>query len=102
MKLEEIEKLCAEATPEPWQVFLPCGDDRANLSGPKQYTEFRFSLEDAVFIAASRDLMPKLLLLARAVELFIEDPDTYGELEETFNKLVGEKEKARPDDEEGS
>lgn len=70
MKLEEIEKLCEEATTGPWYVFLPAGeeDSPAHLTGPRQFTEFRFGLSDAKFIAASRELIPKLLAVVKAVE----------------------------------
>lgn len=71
MKLEEIEKLCNEATPGPWMAFIP-NDERlvqkAIVSGPKQYINNSFSSEDAEFIAASRTLMPKLLDVAKAAK----------------------------------
>lgn len=73
MKLEDIRKLCDEATPGPWEhhnwdkmeaphVVAPTlWDGKSSCDGsfdvPRTY-------ENAAFIAASRTLMPKLLAVA--------------------------------------
>lgn len=72
MKLEKIEKLCAEATPGPWEAdkqycrvqlkndpygLIAWADDGGFCRG-----------EDVFFIAAARTLMPKLLAVAKAAK----------------------------------
>jgi hypothetical protein len=70
MKLGEIKKLCNEATPGPWKIFLAYEEDeRAYLDGPQEYTENRFHINDAKFIAAARELIPKLLNVAKAAKI---------------------------------
>lgn len=81
MKLDEIEKLCNEATPGPWLGdYIPLQairilDYSDNMS------------KNIEFIAAARMLMPKLLKVAKAANLFIEienDPDLYLLEEKSF------------------
>lgn len=76
MTLEEIEKLCEEATPGPWeldeyQLFSTTVDPMRingdglvmNMPGINKPNE-----HDAKFIAASRALIPKLLEVAKAAK----------------------------------
>ncbi len=72
MKLEEIEKLCEEATPGPWEAQIPAMTGEwpkariwpLKIEG-KLYHYAMIKTADAEFIAASRTLMPKLLQIAK-------------------------------------
>jgi hypothetical protein len=80
MTLEELQKLCDEATPGPWvakdyRVYGPdidrqhdrlitCDGGYASSGGANQYL-------DAAFIAAARTYLPKLIELAKAAEGFM-------------------------------
>lgn len=77
MKLEDIEKLCSEATPGPW-LCDSCGDvfskdqtrwcEKHQCEMAVEIGTTRFYSEenaDAKFIAASRTLMPKLLAVVK-------------------------------------
>lgn len=75
MKLENIQKLCDEATPEPWQWGPGNPIDHWELWNPIEHVwivqddagvEPRF--EDLEFIAISRTLIPQLLAIAEAVK----------------------------------
>jgi hypothetical protein len=86
MKLDEIEKLIANASPEPWTIdprslqFFPNGSDSppcfdiewvddglgAEIDGLAEPHRGSFTIPDAKFIAASRKLLPKLLAVAKA------------------------------------
>ena len=78
MKLENIEKLIAEATPGPWEhnghggyvCFLSIQDNKPTdyISAPESQG-LHLSKPDADFIAASRELMPKLLRVAKIAKL---------------------------------
>ena len=68
MKLDEIRKLCDETTPGPWgsdRLVLGCEDFAA--TGPL-HVDKASALADCRFIAAARDLMPKLLAVAEAAD----------------------------------
>lgn len=65
MTLEEIEKLCTEATPGPWEWD---GFGLFNNHASETYIATNCSLVDADFITASRILLPKLLAIARAAQ----------------------------------
>jgi len=78
MKLEDIQKLCDEATPGPWtydEVINPSITyERKDaviheISDPGNY----IYLEDAKFIAASRELLPKLLAVVKAAKNLQDD-----------------------------
>lgn len=89
MKLEEIEKLCEEATSGPWTWYYY--KNLAYIESPNEIIinpgfnitemeEYGISEDkDALFIAASRELIPKLLAVAKAVQYHVEnrivDPD---------------------------
>lgn len=74
MKIEDIEKLCAEATPGPWIEDVSiyhlaieakngkyiCGRDGDDVE------DYNGKDSDTQFVAASRDLIPKLLAVAKA------------------------------------
>ncbi len=86
MKLEEIEKLCEEATPGPWkydygnwQVEGPRPRRRAicNLNGldDVEGNPVNLNIADTEFIAASRELIPKLIAVAKAAEIVCKDHD---------------------------
>lgn len=94
MNLKEMEKLCNDATPGPW-IFRskdpddPCSDlfgkysvgpDPENYStwiidDTKYYPTAPERIEDARFIAASRDLMPKLIAVAKAAKAYRDEMD---------------------------
>lgn len=78
MTLDEIEKICEEATPGPWEVKIS-GEDlvpfeqRLVSLGPISYWASHAddaSLEipdnDIAFISSARTYMPKLLTIAKA------------------------------------
>lgn len=74
MTLEDIEKLCDEATPGPW-YYENCGTSiyttHAHQMLNKQYLPTRMEIRSAIpgdmkFIAASRDLLPKLVKIIKA------------------------------------
>ena len=73
--LDEIEKLCDEATAGPWEydargeVFVMMDSKTPDLVIVRAYAIAEDS--DANFIAASRELMPKLLKVARAAKELI-------------------------------
>jgi len=85
MKLDDIEKLIAAATPGPWEHRDNCEVMTTEMlrhcvasCGPKR--DFSFgnssSMANAAFIAASRTLMPKLLKVVREIK-FIRDIGEY-------------------------
>lgn len=67
MKLDDIEKIIAAATPGPWRWkvhgadYIMGADNKLVLSG-----DITVSKEDAKFIVQARSLMPKLLKVAKA------------------------------------
>lgn len=80
MKLEDIEKLCSEATPEPW-TWGGHGDSIVGTeyfsdgSGQGEITIIETDSrvyppndKDAKFIMAARELMPKLVSRIRELE----------------------------------
>ncbi len=75
MKIEEIEKLCEEATSGPWTWRVPgylCNkyiDNGLVLDINEEKNGVWHSSEDAKFIASSRTLMPKLLAVAKAAKM---------------------------------
>lgn len=79
MKLEEIQKLIAEATPGPW----PCWSDPDIASQVTVDGLLRpvVIADDARFIAASRTLLPKLLRVAEAAKAFMAEGKSYDETE---------------------
>lgn len=75
MKLEDIEKMCERATPAPWTTCKPDSDDL--ITGKDDFSVAGCCccggfdrVEDAAFVAASRELVPKLLAVAKAAERF--------------------------------
>jgi hypothetical protein len=86
MKLEEIKRLCEAATPGPWRVteypkeeWGPSDTIEGDIHGATQAWERTIcddtqyyptapGLADVRFIAAARDLVPKLLAVAEAAE----------------------------------
>lgn len=77
MKIEDIEKLCAEASPSPWVIKFDHGRYRlrhsqesndSDLLQRPQLDCFPERIEDARFISKARELIPKLLAIAKAVE----------------------------------
>lgn len=82
MKLEEIEKLCDQATPGPWTeqtsrkyMDFGCYESIPGVIGWSTHVGYCRDKEvkqvdaDSKFIAASRELMPKLLAVAKAARL---------------------------------
>lgn len=71
MTLEEIEKLCEEATPGPWQnEYSLVNGIEGRIASVDSIVPYRDKIDiNAKFIAASRNLMPKLLAVAKAAEL---------------------------------
>lgn len=76
MKLEEIQKLCDEATPGPWRWDYTGSSDYWLTSNDERidglWDRHDFNEHNRQFIAASRDLLPKLLAVAWAAKRFIE------------------------------
>lgn len=73
MTLEEIEKLCNEATPGPWKldVFPKRGPEcelRYSLDGPLGYSGY-YEMSDAQLICALRNKAEKLIAVAKAAEI---------------------------------
>ena len=69
MKLEDLEKICDEATPGPWesygsQIRRPV-DDGFNFVGRINFHH------DAKFVSSSRELMRRLLIVAKAAKELI-------------------------------
>jgi hypothetical protein len=82
--LAELEKLIAEATPGPWEIkeniagYHIDGIDRAVCyyepdGSPRAQSVI--SRNNAAFIAAARNYLPKLLAVARCADYFINIPD---------------------------
>lgn len=69
---EEIEKLCAEATPGPWKAVRAVGGYGAIVepsdSGLDSISCDYIAQQDADFISAARTLVPELLERARRAE----------------------------------
>lgn len=64
MKLEEIKKLCEASTPAPWHYDgydVMEADTPCIIATPQ-------SDANGLFIAAARDLLPKLLAVAEALQ----------------------------------
>lgn len=63
-ELDELKKLCDEATPGPWDAkgirLLPDNEGCLNLPDGRDH-ELYGSLTDMKFIAASRTALPKLI-----------------------------------------
>lgn len=75
MNLEEIEKLCEEATKGPWTVnktrkIIASEIDNGHTIANLYQSDFVIWQAEinAKFIAASRTLMPKLLAVAKAAK----------------------------------
>lgn len=78
MTLEELKELCEAAAPGPWTTASDedvedCIGPHAFLFGPETldtegyyYSPERYRVEDAKFIAAAREYMPKLIAVAKA------------------------------------
>ena len=83
MKLDEIEKLIAAATPAPWEYIerdggaLNCVDVwRSGRVTVERTQSDPVDCANAAFIAASRTLLPKLLKVVREIK-FIRDIGKY-------------------------
>lgn len=76
MKIEEIEKLCDEASPGPWKfdVWLVNGEAGriASIDSEVPYGEDVDA--NGLFIAHARTLLPKLLAVAKAAKEFYTPP----------------------------
>lgn len=81
MKLDEIERLCLEATPGPWKIWGmdvlcdPIGNSDLNDGKliAKTFDPYRGERTyNTHFIAASRTLMPKLLEVAKQAKQLIQ------------------------------
>lgn len=71
MTLEEFKKLCDAATPGPWQgpFCFPETFERnyiSNTIGDHILTSEDLEIDDAKFIAACREMVPKLIAVAEA------------------------------------
>ena len=89
MTLEELKNRCNEATPGPWQMFVPYSgkQERASLIGPIQFIDNQFSLDDAAFICLARTYMPILIEIAETAEHHIQDNLLYSKLKDLLDKL---------------
>ena len=86
MLIDELEKLCNEATPGRW-VLNDCDDEcimQADKGVPitKDYLPEYWKKEDADFVIAARTYMPKLIAIAKAAitVLKISDEDQFGSI----------------------
>lgn len=111
MTLDDLAKLCDEATPGPWEIKRDSIPEfefkRCYLYSPKneclstQYSNDHYN--NAMLIAAARTYMPelisrvrkleaerdKLITVARAAQYFLEDPSqTYGWKEQLRRALA--------------
>ncbi len=94
MKLEDIQKLCDEATEGPWtekRILMLNGDPSFFSKVEGFYVDDDNNMEDcdARFIAAARELMPELLKVVKAAEYHasvcgIHDSDEL----QSFNQLL--------------
>ena len=77
MKLENIEKLIAKATPGKWSIdgdlVLTDSDDIGLVCD--LFSTGGYSLPNAEFIVAAHELMPKLLRVVKEAKTLI--PDSY-------------------------
>lgn len=109
MTLDDLEKICAEATPAPWGILPGCGDNEdegcmeVGAVGPShrfligdcwEYAPDpqprrilpegeanRRAHADQAFIAAARTMMPKLIAVAKAARNLVDAPiDDLGDL----------------------
>lgn len=118
MKLEEIEKLCAEATRGPWKLcyhleshehdsscrcgyrggiwggdgdHMVCEMGSTIIKGEEGLEPPRYDrateLKNAEFIAASRELMPKLLAVAKEAKDLVDRLDSYNGLSSILQAL---------------
>lgn len=68
MTLEELKKLCDEATPGPWEqgpIRLIYSRDPVGMSSGEWIAEVADN-HDASFIAVARSMLPKLIAVAQA------------------------------------
>ena len=86
MKLDEIEKLIAAASPGPWPEEFGRSDfpDVGSMAcGPiitaDEDTEETQAQADQDFICMARELMPKLLKVAAAAKLWLSVADIYSQ-----------------------
>ncbi len=81
MKLEEIEKICNEATPGPWEVAGESGasqgvDQRINFSIQCKYVDAWKAMDtDPRFVRMARTELPKLLAVAKAAGKYLVKED---------------------------
>lgn len=95
MKLEEIEKLCEEATPGPWEWtgYIVENEEKRIVTTDGSYNEDRTHNQkaDGEFIASSRVLLPKLLSVAKAAKDVAQGEGYYRHEEwEKLNKALEE------------
>lgn len=86
MKLEDFEKLANAATPGPWETngsggyvcFLSIYDEqpRHYVSSPSS-KGLHLSNPDAAFIAACRDMVPKLIKALKIASEYLSDYETW-------------------------
>lgn len=90
MTIDELKQATNEATKGPWRVFTPINDtlNRGWLDGPSQYTENRFDIKDARFIALAREYMLKLLEIAEAAKNILSEVDSWEGHEKLSNALA--------------
>lgn len=63
MTLDELQKLCDEATPGPWAPYAD-----GTILGPSGMLGTATDFGDRQFIAAARTYLPRLLAVARAAK----------------------------------
>jgi hypothetical protein len=67
MNREDLKKICNEATPAPWGPYISNSPFYAVVNKPapslsrNDHIETYWRVEDALFLAAAREWMPKLL-----------------------------------------
>jgi hypothetical protein len=88
--LAEAKRLCAEATPEPWDVHE--GRDYIQLRGPEGSISYPHDEpneqdeKDYAFIAFTRSLLPKLIARVEQLEAGLPPPLTDSEHREILAK----------------
>jgi hypothetical protein len=69
MKLDELQRLCDQATPGPWDGNTLRGIIDLQYAPAGHCTGMTWLSHDANFIAAARTALPKLIAVAKAAKL---------------------------------
>lgn len=73
MKLEDLKKLCDEATPGPWGSRMNPWTYRGTVDAKGEHVASTTRFEDGDFMAAAREALPKLIAVAEAADAMREE-----------------------------